>query len=551
MKSKRWAGVLMVAVGACGTPPSSRACTEDRQCYADEFCDRSTLLCSNWPDGGIDAGHLDAGTRDGGTRDGGVRDGGDDAGTEDAGVDAGACVPNEVCRPVAGACDVEELCTLAGECPPDDFELPTTLCRPVNAGVACDAPEYCTGASAQCPMDLPAAASVLCRASAGMCDVAEQCDGVAFECPTDLKAPPTTSCRGVAGVCDSEEFCTGTGDDCPADSMLSAATVCRGDAGTCDLAERCTGSSAQCPADALVDAGVACRPANGQCDVAESCSGASVNCPTDVFVTAGTSCRSAANTCDIAESCTGGNAACPTDAFQSSSFVCAAQTCSNGSVTPARVCAGTSATCNAAGANISCNGYACTGNTCRTNCSSNSDCITATHFCDVNQCSPLRADGQGCTSASTGYQCLSNSCIQVYTDNDHDGFGTGTPTFHCGTAATVGFTTNNTDCCDTDGNAKPGQTAYFTAARTGCGGYDYDCVGGETKQYPVFNACKESGTCDTATCSGVIGWTGTSSPACGVAATFATACEPIPHPAPSCDGELCQMTSGSRTQGCR
>lgn len=562
MNGKWWVGLAMVGLVACGTPPPSRDCTDDRQCYPDEYCDLSVMLCTNFTDGGVDGGRRDAGALDGGRVDGGMTDAGhsdagatdagdSDAGEDDAGVDAG-CTPFVLCRALAGPCDLEEVCTTEGVCPPDEFEMSTTLCRPAGGGVACDAPEFCTGVSAQCPADLPAAASVPCRASAGVCDLAEACDGVSFDCPADLKASVSTSCRLPAGVCDAEEFCDGIGNDCPADMMLSAATVCRGDAGVCDLAERCTGSSPQCPADALVDAGVTCRTSADLCDAVEACTGASVDCPADGFLPSTTPCRNAVNTCDLAESCTGSGAACPADVFQSSSVSCAAQTCSSGSVTPARFCAGTSATCNAAGANISCNGYQCTGSTCRTTCGSSNDCLS-THFCDGTSCSPLRANGQGCTSAATGFQCLSGSCIQVYPDNDLDGYGAGSPVFHCGMAATSGFSTNNSDCCDTDGNAKPGQTAYFTSARTGCGGYDYDCVGGETQQYTSSGVCQSTGTCTTRMCpsAGSQGWSG-SAPACGTSGTWVTNCGITALGGGCSGGESCNtIASTSRTQGCR
>ena len=531
MHSKWWVGLVMVGLVACGTPPPSRDCTEDRQCYPDEYCDLSVMLCTNFTDGGVDGGRGDGGAVDGGRVDGGLTDAGHsdagaaDAGEDDAGVDAG-CTPFVLCRALAGPCDLEEVCTTEGVCPPDEFEMSTTVCRPADGGVACDAPEFCTGTSTQCPADLPAASAVPCRASAGMCDVAEACDGVSFDCPADLKASVSTSCRLPAGVCDAEEFCTGASNDCPADMMLSAATVCRGDAGVCDLAERCTGTTVDCPADALVDAGVVCRGVADNCDVAEACTGASVNCPSDGFAPSTTVCRPDAGVCDIAETCSGSGPACPGDAFQSSGVTCVPQTCTAGSYTPARQCTGTSASCNAAGASVSCNGYQCLGDNCRTTCGSSNDCLS-THFCDtsVSQCSPKRGDGQVCSGTSNGFQCTSTSCIQVYPDNDLDGYGAGSPVFHCGMAATSGFSTNNTDCCDTDGNAKPGQTAYFTTARTGCGGYDYDCVGGEVKQAALYSVCQTTGSCGTSDCASVgdVGWAA-SAVACGTTATWVTNC---------------------------
>jgi hypothetical protein len=41
-------------------------------------------------------------------------------------------------------------------------------------------------------------------------------------------------------------------------------------------------------------------------------------------------------------------------------------------------------------------------------------------------------------------------------------------------APPAGFVTTGTDCCDTDRNTFPGQTAYFTVINA-CGKYDYNC----------------------------------------------------------------------------
>lgn len=49
--------------------------------------------------------------------------------------------------------------------------------------------------------------------------------------------------------------------------------------------------------------------------------------------------------------------------------------------------------------------------------------------------------------------------------------------------------TNTTDCCDTEANAHPGQTSFFTVARSVCGGFDYNCINGDEKQYPDVNSC--------------------------------------------------------------
>ena len=227
----------------------------------------------------------------------------------------------ESCRPIAGVCDVAELCTGSdASCPADDFEPGSTVCRP-SAGV-CDVAENCTGSGASCPADGFQSSSTVCRPSAGVCDVAENCTGSGASCPADGFQSSSTVCRPSAGVCDVAENCTGSGASCPADGFQSSSTVCRPSAGVCDVAENCTGSGASCPADGFQSSSTVCRPSAGVCDVAENCTGSGASCPADGFQSSSTVCRPSAGICDVAENCTGSGATCPADA--KSTAVCRA-----------------------------------------------------------------------------------------------------------------------------------------------------------------------------------------------------------------------------------
>ncbi len=169
-----------------------------------------------------------------------------------------------VCRPVAGDCDVQEVCTgLGGACPADAVEPNTTTCR--SSAGACDPAETCDGVGATCPADVLAPNGTLCRAAGGVCDVAETCDGVAVDCPADAKGSGV--CRAAAGVCDVAETCDGVANDCPADAFEPASTVCRASAGVCDVAETCTGTGATCPADT----GLPDTDADTVCDAIDNC----------------------------------------------------------------------------------------------------------------------------------------------------------------------------------------------------------------------------------------------------------------------------------------
>jgi hypothetical protein len=125
-----------------------------------------------------------------------------------------------------------------------------------------------------------------------------------------------------------------------------------------------------------------------------------------------------------------------------------------------------------------------------------------------------------CDSISDGM----GGCIWVWdsiSDPDSDGDGYST---HC----------TQIDCCDSDSNAYPGQTGWFSASRIGCGGYDYNCDGQETKRWTDVAA--DSGCCNAMVCApgcccqacagGV--WSkcvnpeecGSEVPACGATGTF-------------------------------
>jgi hypothetical protein len=90
------------------------------------------------------------------------------------------------------------------------------------------------------------------------------------------------------------------------------------------------------------------------------------------------------------------------------------------------------------------------------------------------------------------------------------------------------------DCCDTDANVHPGQTAYFTSPSL-CGSFDYDCDGASTAEYPVANCqwvglgCTGDGFVDAA--------------GCGVTAPFSVCA--------SSSVLTCTASVGTLTQACR
>jgi hypothetical protein len=179
------------------------------------------------------------------------------------------------------------------------------------------------------------------------------------------------------------------------------------------------------------------------------------------------------------------------------------------------------------------------------------ECVPNTRQCSQNtpqscdatgrwQSDPACATGRECVGAgvcllsnrelcTSSDQCASGVCTTFYHDEDDDTYG-GAAEDLCGIEAPLGYVTRDGDCCDSDANARPGQTSYFATARAGCGGFDYNCANGEEVG---ATACSMSAE----------GWIG-AIPQCGQSANWY--------------GWICVMGQcgcgvlrGTRTQGCR
>jgi hypothetical protein len=130
----------------------------------------------------------------------------------------------------------------------------------------------------------------------------------------------------------------------------------------------------------------------------------------------------------------------------------------------------------------------------------------------LSDASPPDASPPDDSPAATGSSC----------DQDGDGYMAAGPPCY------------GNDCCDTDANVHPGQTAYFTTPSQ-CGSYDYDCDGTATPEYGLAD-CTWTG----------LGCTGdgfVDATACGATAAFSVCAS---------TGLLtCTASVGSLTQACR
>lgn len=156
-------------------------------------------------------------------------------------------------------------------------------------------------------------------------------------------------------------------------------------------------------------------------------------------------------------------------------------------------------------------------------------------------------------------------CIDFKYDGDGDGYGVvGPGECWCedGNWPYTGLTTD--DCYDSNANANPGQTSYFSADR-GDGSFDYNCTGSEEKQYTGISGGCDWDIIDISCDVNGAGWE-TFVPACGDADLYIASCDaaydylcyllclaaadPVDCLINSCSAD-CGPEYSSFTQGCR
>jgi hypothetical protein len=91
---------------------------------------------------------------------------------------------------------------------------------------------------------------------------------------------------------------------------------------------------------------------------------------------------------------------------------------------------------------------------------------------------------------------LTGICSTFYVDGDGDTYGSNAFVQECGTTIPTGYANRSGDCCDSDANAKPGQTNTYSTPDV-CGNFDYNCDKQET---PKINLPAD-GTCGSPLCS--------------------------------------------------
>ena len=299
------------------------------------------------------------------------------AGTCNACASAKTGAANGLCRPVTAGSDPDNECAADTQtsCGLDGVCDGAGACRKWINGTACSS-ETCSGST-----DTPA----------------RTCDG-------------TGTCRAATNVSCGNYVCGATSckTSCLSNADCSTSTFCSS-AGHCVSPQTngasCTAGS-QCASGDCVD-GVCCETTcAGLCN---ACAGAKTGAADGLCrpVTAGTDpdsecAQDPATSCGHDGTCDGAGAC----RLYLAGSVCASETCSGSTDSPAQRCDGAGVCVTATP--VSCAPYLCGAASCATTCSANTDCTTG-YFCSSSGvCTAVEANGTACGSAGA---CQSGFCV--------------------------------------------------------------------------------------------------------------------------------------------
>jgi hypothetical protein len=320
-------------------------------------------------------------------------------------------------------------------------------------------------AAAQAPSDGGAASANQTCTTGPQCASGFCVDGVC--CDTACNGS-CVSCAltGKVGTCSPVK--NATDDTCGGDSICDPSATCRK-----NLGKSCSASN-ECASGNCVD-GVCCT--SSACGTCQACGvpGFEGSCTAvPRFTDDADSGCSGASTCNGLGECHLENGSACSAGSDCVSLSCTDGVCCN------EACDGTCYSCDQAGSVGTCKSIdgaqdpsavvACTGND-----------ICTTPAGGAPSCKIK--DGEPCTNSA---DCLHASCLTIYRDADGDGYG-GTVSRICTTSVPAGYVATGGDCCDSDAQAHPGQSNYYTV-EDACGSFDWNCNGTIDRSSTVSSA---------------------------------------------------------------
>jgi hypothetical protein len=188
--------------------------------------------------------------------------------------DGDECTVDDVCGPAAN-CSGVPLCSpkqcasvvcSAGDCiysPANQTQncTPTTAQTCPGGLTPCLAGYTCQGVSCL-PLYHPA--STLCRAAVDECDLPDYCSGSSACCPLDIKATAGTPCGSGTHVCGAEQCIAGLCQQVD----LNTGQICNASSNPCELDAVCLADQFDCPPK---ETAVPCCLESEECDSLEAC----------------------------------------------------------------------------------------------------------------------------------------------------------------------------------------------------------------------------------------------------------------------------------------